>query len=331
MKKWIVILLFLCCYSMCNGQTQGGDTVIKPNIDTPVKPIKLKPIKRKIITPSFSKHIDSVFKKDEVGMKHDSIPALIVVSNKNDSIIFLKNQLLQITARPVFMINSQRLFLSKEIVFYIICFFLLLFGLFKAFHYRYFNNVFKVFFNTSLRQNQLTDILLQARLASLMFNVLFVISAGLYMWQLFIYKGYFDPQKLIMLPICIGLVILIYVVKFLMIKFIGWITTFKVASNQYVFVIFLINKIIAVFLIPFIILMAFGPKDWLPSIVLLTYLLIGMLFMLRYFRTYGLLQKQLSLNLLHFILYLAGIEVLPLLALYHLFRIYNGYFNTLLS
>ena len=56
----------------------------------------------------------------------------------------------------------------------------------------------------------------------------------------------------------IGLTGLIYLVKYCALKFTGWVTGLKEITNTYVFVIFLINKIIGIFLVPFIVILAFS-------------------------------------------------------------------------
>jgi len=45
-------------------------------------------------------------------------------------------------------------------------------------------------------------------------------------------------------------------------------------------------------------------------------LMIGLLLLLRFFRSHGLLQKQLKVSGFHFFLYIAGTEILPLLLIY---------------
>src|SRR5688500_15446939 len=71
--------------------------------------------------------------------------------------------------QPVFFNHNKRHVRGKEFSFYLISCIILLFGFFKVFYERYFNNIFRVFFNTSLRQNQLTDMLMQSKLPSLIF------------------------------------------------------------------------------------------------------------------------------------------------------------------
>ena len=86
-----------------------------------------------------------------------------------------KNKFINLAQRPVSAKNKniKEHHDSKEYLFYLLAGIFLIFGFFKVFYSTYFNNIFRVFFNTSLRQNQLTDLLLQAKLPSLIFNIFF--------------------------------------------------------------------------------------------------------------------------------------------------------------
>ena len=121
-----------------------------------------------------------------------------------------------------------------------------------------------------------------------------------------------------MLAFAVLFVTLIYCGKFLTLKVFGWMSGMSVVTDRYIFVIFLINKIIGILLIPFIILLAFSPPQWMTVIITASGLVIGLLFLLRYLRTYGLLQNDIKINAFHFLLYIAGMELLPILILYKL-------------
>ncbi|ULT38325.1 DUF4271 domain-containing protein [Niabella defluvii] len=86
--------------------------------------------------------------------------------------------------------------------FYIVTGLFLLFAIFKASFDKYFTDLINLFFRRSLKQRQLKQQVVQNSLPSLLFNILFVITAGFYgamaiqknlamtelpLWQLFIY------------------------------------------------------------------------------------------------------------------------------------------------
>lgn len=234
-----------------------------------------------------------------------------------------RNKLLNIDAAPVSFAVQFKKVRSKDDLFYFIAVIVLILGFLKYFYKRYFTNLFRVFFNASLRQSQLTDQLLQAKLPSLLFNLFFAISAGLYVYiVLSWYQLIKDENKWIMIFSSIAMVGLIYFIKFCTLKFTGWLTGLTEATNTYIFVTFLINKIIGIFLVPFIIILSFSDIQIAKIAALISLISIGIFILLRFFRSYGLLQNQLKISKFHFILYITGIEVLPLLLIYRGLMLY---------
>lgn len=177
--------------------------------------------------------------------------------------------------------------------------------------------MFRVFFNTSLRQSQLTDQLLQAKQVSLLYNILFILTGGLYIYFLLSHFKWIGSQTpLIAVGICIICLAVIYFAKYASLRFTGWITGYNTAAGTYLFIIFLINKILGVLLIPFVIVIAFG-RDFLQyPAALVSLLLIALMFMLRFLRSYSLLRKDIKVSRFHFFIYIMGVEILPLLLIY---------------
>ncbi|MFM2359578.1 MAG: hypothetical protein RLY16_1571 [Bacteroidota bacterium] len=207
---------------------------------------------------------------------------------------------------------------SDNLLFYILFVITAALAFFRFFYTRYFNTLFRVFFNTTLRQSQLTDQLLQAKLASLLFNTLFVVAGGLYTYLLLVYFKLLSPTHSIifnLMSCTIGLAA-IYAAKYLTLKFTGWITHQQDVTNDYVFIIFLINKIMGILLIPFTIVMAFSEPIIRQGAVWTSLLLIGLMFLMRFFRSYGLLQHRVKVSRFHFFLYIIGVEILPILLIY---------------
>ncbi|MDE3212540.1 MAG: DUF4271 domain-containing protein [Bacteroidota bacterium] len=220
-------------------------------------------------------------------------------------------------ATPEYFITTRRVHSGKEFAFYSICLMVLFLGLLRTFYPEYFNKLFRVFFNTSIRQNQLTDQLGQATFPSFILNLFFALSAGFYTWLLI--RNYQNPKLIntnLLLPFCIAAVGAIYLVKFFIIKAVGWMTGTQKATDQYIFVIFLVNKIAGIALVPFIILMEFANHSWVHPLEIFSLLLLGLFFITRYLKTYSALENRFPLNPLHFVLYILSIEIIPLLVIY---------------
>lgn len=242
-------------------------------------------------------------------------PGLIKILDSN---IYLNSK-----GKPLAFIQSPRKQESKDVVFYALAALVLLFAVLRFLYPRYFSNLFRVFFNTSLRQNQLTDQLLQAKLPSLLYNIFFILIGG---WYLYLLLNHFGKpgvySKWEILLICSASLLIIYVAKFSILKFTGWITGFKQEADIYIFIIFLINKIIGICLTPFIIMMAFSDNTLVEVAIMVSFIIIILMTLMRFFRSYSLLQNRLKISGFHFFIYILGIEIIPLITIYKLALIF---------
>ena len=231
--------------------------------------------------------------------------------------LLLKNRFINVKDPPVFLKEQLRQASGKEFLFYSLCIIVLVLGLFKRFYKGFFANLFRVYFNTSLRQTQLADQLSQAKLPSFMLNLFFVITAGIYVWLLF---SLYTPSRLannkFLLAFCMLIIALLYFVKFCLLKFTGWVSDIQQTTNNYIFVIFLVNKITGILLVPIIILLAFLQTGWTPMVANISFMILGLLFLSRYIKSYGTLEKKLPMNAFHFVLFILAAEVIPLILIY---------------
>jgi Domain of unknown function (DUF4271) len=251
---------------------------------------------------------------------HIRVQAILPIARSYNTVvtgILAANRFMNLKEPAIYFIAQKKKLPGKEFVFYTLCAIILILGLFKTFYGSYFNNLFRVFFNTSIRQNQLTDQLLQAKLPSFILNIFFAISTGFYIWLLF--KNYHPPRLVnsqVLLPVCVFGIGLLYLVKYCILKFMGWMSGMQQAADNYIFVIFLVNKIIGVVLVPFIVVLAFSSTPWVNYTTLFSLLLIGVFFLSRYIKTYGVLEYRFPLGPLHFVVYILALEIVPLLLIY---------------
>ena len=241
-----------------------------------------------------------------------TIPAAYSWKKILDDNIYLNTK-----SKPFSFIQSPRKTDSKDMLFYSLTLVVFLFALLKFRYARYFINLFRVFFNTSLRQGQLTDQLLQSKLPSLFFNLFFILIGSWYLYLLLNFFGeinhYTSWQVLL---ICAMSLLIIYLVKFFILKFTGWITGYKQEADTYIFIVFLINKIVAICLMPLLIIMAFSEKELAHAALTLSFVIICVMLLMRFFRSYSLLQNRLKVSRFHFFVYIIGIEIVPLLVIY---------------
>lgn len=266
------------------------------------------------------KNADSLLVKkdaDSSVVKRDTVKNFIPSYQTTFQNFLKENSFLNSKGKPLAMGVYPRKKAPEDGIFYILLVVIAALSFLRFFYLRYFNNLFRVFFNTSLRQSQLTDQLLQARLPSLFFNIVAIISGGLFSYFLLKYAGVFlqsNPFTIIIVcSLCMGA---IYLLKFITLKFTGWVTGYKEVTNTYIFIIFLINKILGILLLPFIVVMAFSVPVLIKVSAITAILLTVLMFLLRFFRSYGLLQNQLKISHVHFIMYIVGIEIVPVLLIY---------------
>jgi hypothetical protein len=264
---------------------------------------------------------DSTVVKDSIWLQKDS--AIDLTAKKQAAFqAIMENALeqsrfLHARGKPVASVSKEITPLFTGLLFYIVLALLIFFAFLRFLYERYFNNMFRVFFNTSLRQSQLTDQLLQAKQVSLLFNMLFILTGGLYIYFLLVHFDWINNNKPLMtIGVCTISLALLYFFKYCSLRFTGWITGYNTAANTYLFIIFLINKILGVLLIPFLIVIAFGKDILRYPAALASMLLIGLMFLLRFLRSYSLLRKDIKVSRWHFFIYIMGVEVLPLLLIY---------------
>ena len=219
---------------------------------------------------------------------------------------------------PIKAYQSERLFDNPNSFFYALALLFFFMGILKIAFGKYFSNMIRVFFNTSLRQTQLKDQLLQDRLPSLFFNLLFVIVGGIYIYLLLLANGkvvYNDYKYLYYGMLALAIV---YTSKFLALQLIGWLSGFTRDTENYIFIVFLINKILAILLMPLIVVIAFADKSVSEISILISLIMVGFMFILRYLRGFSIIQQTLKISKFHFLLYIITVELLPIFLIYQL-------------
>jgi hypothetical protein len=234
----------------------------------------------------------------------------------------LDNPYLQMKAPPVYLVIKQRQQVSKDEVFYLVAGLLMFLGFIKLLFARYFNNIFRLFFQPSFRQKQTREQLLQSNLPSLLMNLFFILSGGIYLALLVDYYNLLEVSFWLIFLYSTMLLLILYAGKYLFISFAGWVFNVKEASETYMFVVYLINKILGVVLIPFTLLIAFSHASIIPVAITLSVLLIAVLFIYRYVVSYAPVRKEVKVSPLHFVFYVLAFEITPLLLIYKSLIIY---------
>jgi len=268
--------------------------------------------------------IDSVSPKESLWTK---MPRKDTGWTINPSIPFfhqsLSWQLLQrnpyfgFSAPPVTIRSETRQVNGKELLFYFFIFLLLIYGLLRRAFPKYFNDLFRYFFRTTLKQRQISEQLMETPLPSFILNGFFVVIGGLYItfllqhyklipfenfWRMFLY--------------CILGLSAIYLIKFIGLKISGWLFNMQEAADSYIFIVFIINKMLAILLLPFLILLAFTPGNIYFIGLTLSWCLVAGMLIYRMILTFAAVRNQVKVNPFHFFLYICAFEIAPLLLIY---------------
>lgn len=206
---------------------------------------------------------------------------------------------------------------DKDLFFYVLLGLFFYFAAVKTLFRKYLNNLISIFLRITLRQQQLREQLLQTPLPSLLLNIFFLLVGGLYASLLLDYYNYRANDNFwIQTLYCVAILALIYIGKFVLLKFTGWVFNLTKATDTYIFIVFLVNKMLGMLLLPFLVLIAFYGGQAQQVFVTLSLILIVVLFAYRFIFSFGPIRAEIKVNPFHFFLYLCAFEIAPLLLIY---------------
>jgi hypothetical protein len=212
---------------------------------------------------------------------------------------------------------------SKDAFFYLLVGILFYFALVRIFFEKYFSNLMTLFFRVSLRQQQIREQVLQTPLPSLLMNILFIISGGLFACYLLHYSRFGEGIRFWVLYLyCMAMLAIIYLVKYVVLKFVGWVFSISRATDIYIFVVFLVNKMLGIFLLPFLILITFSGDQLREILITISLAMIFVLWAYRALAGYRPVRNEIKLTPFYFFLYLCAFEIAPLLLIYKVLLTY---------
>jgi hypothetical protein len=227
------------------------------------------------------------------------------------------------TGKPVVEIFEIHRSNSKDSLFYLLVGILFYFALIRIFFEKYFNNLMTLFFRVSLRQQQIREQVLQTPLPSLLLNILFIISGGLYACFLLHYSRIGEGVRFwVLYAWCMLLLGSIYLVKFVVLKFVGWVFSISRATDIYIFVVFLVNKMLGIFLLPFLILITFSGVEAREIFITISMAMVFVMWIYRALAAYRPVRNEIKLTPFYFFLYLCAFEIAPLLLIYKVLLTY---------
>jgi hypothetical protein len=224
----------------------------------------------------------------------------------------------------VYKIEQRFSLPDKDFLFYLIVFLLLLYGFVNNVYPQYFPKLFSQFSQSSLRMMQNREQLLQNSVASLILNLSFLISFSL-LATLLIFNRHLLPISFWEGYLYVSAFFtILYLGKYICLELAGYIFNTREMVSTYVFIVFMINKVLGILLLPFILLLAFAKPFYYPFAMGGAAGLAILLLLYRYLFSLTSVRNKLHISSFHFFLYLCAFEVLPLLILYKFVVQYFG-------
>ncbi len=302
------------------GMAQTDSSAISSPKDTIRKPQKPAAQIRKIDSSVLLK-ADSISGLQKDSLYQDSLQqtSLIQTLDLQDTSsykAYMQHPYLPFDKEPLFLITQYKNPAGKDELFYVLVFLVFFVATIKVLFPKYIQNIFRLFFQTAFRQKQTRDQLLQNHIASLLLNLLFVITGGIFIALLVNQYQWITVNFWWVCLYSIALLTAIYLGKYAFLRLSGWVFNAKEATNTYVFIVFLVNKILGITLIPFLLVLAFSAQKITEAAIAVALVILGGMLLYRYITGMGTIRRSLKVNALHFFLYLCAVEVLPLLLIF---------------
>lgn len=290
-RPFLLIILFL--FLSRSGFAQGPDSLSRRGdtirVDTTRKPDTLRPVLDTTRPVADTTRIQT----------REAVPGTIAPPPRKDSPLR----------------NVQ----GKENFFYVLVALLLFLGILRNVFPKYFADLFRIFFRRTLKQRQLYEQLIQAPLPSLLLNLFFLITGGIYISFLL---NYYHLEKVdnfwLQALYATGILFAIYAGKYAMLKFSGWLFQLPGPADDYSFIVFMINKMVGIFLLPCLILILLAGHSLAQFAFYISLIGLALMGLYRILLTFQLSRNRVKVNLFHFLLYILGFEIIPLVLIYKL-------------
>lgn len=324
--KYLFVIIFFLFTSDLSKAQQDSVTQLQP--DTTEKD-RHKPIIKESNEPNTIgisdtglKQEDTIVSKVTTGfVKIDSVKkGDKYISTNYDSILPIIG--LPVFATPKTMLTPERFGEGKEYIFYVIAFIIFLLALVRVVFPNYLQNTMGLFFQTTGINANTKYMAQQNGIAFVLMQLVFVFCGAVYItvistkyfhyqygfWQLLFFSSLF--------------LIVVYVGKYIAVKLLGWIFDLQNEAKIYLLFVFLVNRVVAIILLPVVLVLAFSNNDIAYFAFIFSFFLLAALLAYRYFLTIKTVRPRLQAKTIQIFLYLCTIEILPIVLLYKLIITY---------
>jgi|GEM_PF-1207763 len=216
---------------------------------------------------------------------------------------------------PRLVVNPIDRTQEADYIFYLLLlvFLIIVIGVNRDFNY--FENMFRALVNYRLSLQFAREQASNRTAASVLYTLLFNLLFALFLVRLLETVGVnsllvaFEAGWLLLFIV----ISVIYSVKYVFYKFIGRIFGLKEQASYYLSQVFLMNRILALLLLPALTILYYAPSEAAYLVVIVLIVAVASAVVLRYVRGIRITSQVLGANTLHFILYFCTVEILPTL------------------
>lgn len=209
-------------------------------------------------------------------------------------------------------------FTDKTPEFYLLLLLVLMLGLIRFADPRYFRLLWEAFKSPFQGSRVAKDKLQAASFLNFLMNLFFAVSAGSYIFFLvnyFVPGGTGNISPVLLWLLLIGGITLIYAGKYFAVRVSGWAFRLQDVTEFYLYNVFLVNKVLAIALLPFTFLLAFAAPPLAYGALLASLVVMAVLLISRYFRSWQIFGSFFQYSKFQFFTYLCASELLPLAVL----------------
>lgn len=325
LKYGSLVLFLLFFFGSVQSQTDSSAK------DSTVVPVK-KPVVKTVVDTAAQSNDSTISPVDSLqlayadSLRKDSLQKITLAQQRptitNDTSTYaaiMHHPYIPLHNKKVFRVIQYKQNVADPYIFYSLLFIVAIIAFIRVSFPKYFQSLFQLFLQTSFRQKQTKEQLLQDSLASLLSNILFVISVGMFIALLANRYNWVNENFWWLFAYSCAILAIVYLVKYVFLKFSGWVFNENNAANTYIFIVFLVNKVLGVCIVPFSFILAFSVSKIVTVASTISIIFITLLLIYRYVASLGTIRSSLKVNALHFFLYLCAVEVLPFVLMYKAF------------
>lgn len=248
----------------------------------------------------------------DYGITFSPADSIALTKSSHTALDSMLNMAPRYQANVEYQMTRRKSFENKSTDFYFLLALTIILGLIRYSNGRYFSLITGAFRTGAGRQWR--EMLQSSIVSNIVMNVYFCAVAGIFIYYIAAENSVSfaaHSKPLMMLLLILGM-LTVYAGKYLVLHFAGWAFGEKPLAEEYLFQVFLANKITGIVLLPFVIILAFAGNAWLVPVTVVSLSIVVVMLFTRYMRSWPSVQKLFRGSAFHFFTYLCASEILPM-------------------